>query len=89
MLIHVNLHTILQRQKSKDRREKVEINLPDGSTVADLIKQLGITLPDDALLVIIRNHLCDPHQVLSNEDTVDLIPALSGGMGIKDEKGGR
>jgi molybdopterin converting factor small subunit len=79
MLIHINLHTILQKQKSKNRLEKIDLILPEGSSVADLIKQLEITLPDEALLVIIKNHVCDPKHVLLNEDIVDLIPALSGG----------
>lgn len=82
MLIHVNLHTILQRQKSKDRLEKVELEIAEGSTAGDLVRQLGITLPDDAILIIIKNHVCDPQHILSNDDIVDLIPALSGGIGI-------
>jgi sulfur carrier protein ThiS len=80
MIIHINLHTILQKQKNKSRLERIDMVVPDGTTVEDLLKRLEITLPEDALLVIIKNHVYDHKHELSNGDYIDIIPAISGGI---------
>jgi molybdopterin converting factor small subunit len=79
MIIHINLHTILQKQKNKSRLEKLDLVVPDGTTIEGLLKQLEITMPEEALLVIIKNHVYGLKHKLSDGDQVDLIPAISGG----------
>ena len=54
------------------------VQLPDGSTVADLIRQVGI--PDGEVKLIFVNALFrDPDHVLADGDELGIFPPVGGG----------
>ena len=78
-MIKVQLHTTLQRQSAQGMIRRVEISLPPGSTLADLLKTMEINIDPNSLLLVINGKLVDFSEELKDLDVVDLIPALSGG----------
>jgi sulfur carrier protein ThiS len=79
MRVNVQLHTILQRQTPEGRVDQLQIELPEGSCLADLLERLEITLHAEDLLLVVNGRTAQPDQVLENDDRVNLIPAISGG----------
>jgi sulfur carrier protein ThiS len=79
MRVNVQLHTILQRQTPEGRVDQLQIELPEGSCLADLLERLEITLQSEDLLLVVNGRTAQPDQVLENDDRVNLIPAISGG----------
>ncbi len=79
MIISVRLHTILQRETPHGMQRKLTLQLADGSSIGDVLRELEIQLPVDALLLVVNGRLCQPATILNNDDELDLIPALSGG----------
>ena len=77
--VSVQLHTILQRQTPEGRLDRLEVELPDGSTLADLIERLEITLDPEDLLLVVNGRTAEMDRPLQDGDTVNLIPAISGG----------
>ncbi|MCL4266155.1 MAG: MoaD/ThiS family protein [Anaerolineae bacterium] len=77
--ITVHLYTILQRQTPDGPQRQLEVTLPPGSTIADLIKTLGITLPEEAMLVVMNGRHTTTAHILQPHDHVHLMPAMSGG----------
>jgi sulfur carrier protein ThiS len=76
--ISVHLHTILQRQTPEGPVGRVDVCLPEGSTVADLLEHLEVALEPDALLVV-NGRMAELQQTLQEGDQVNLMPAISGG----------
>ncbi len=79
MVVTVHLHTTLQRQTPKGASRRFEVMLPAGSTLADLLARLDVTVNHDSILLVINGRQADASQVLGERDEVHLIPALSGG----------
>jgi molybdopterin converting factor small subunit len=79
LVVTVHLHTILQRQTPEGPLRALEVDLPQGSTLIDLLGKLEITLAGDDLLLVVNGRLAEEGQVLKEGDQVHLIPALSGG----------
>ncbi len=79
MRVVVHLHTILQRQTPEGLVRRLEVDLPGGSRVADLLYSMEIALPLDALLLAVNGRVADPEQVLEEGDQVNIMPAISGG----------
>ena len=75
MIIVVHLHTILQR----GGHNRLEIEMPIGSTIGDLISLLEIELSLEDIILVVNNHTADIDQILKEQDVVHLIPAISGG----------
>lgn len=75
----VHLHTTLQRQTPQGLLRKLAVDLPEQSTLADLLDHLKVELPVEALLLVINGRVADLEQVLQDGDEVNLMPALSGG----------
>jgi len=75
MIIVVHLHTILQR----GGHNRLEIEMPIGSTIGDLISLLDIELSLEDIILVVNNHTADIDQILKEQDIVHLIPAISGG----------
>ena len=82
MKVTVHLHTILQRQTPEGLVRRLEVDLPGGSRVVDLLLRLEITLPIDALLLAVNGRVADPEQILKEGDQVNIMPAISGGMAL-------
>jgi sulfur carrier protein ThiS len=77
--IDVHLHTILQRQTPEGRLDRLQVTLPEESTLADLIGHLEISLDPEDLLLVVNGRTAKLEKALQNGDKVNLIPAISGG----------
>jgi sulfur carrier protein ThiS len=77
--VSVHLHTTLQRRTPEGSLRRLDITLPPGSTLADLLDRLSLPRRDDSVLLVINGRQADAEQVLRDADEVHLIPALSGG----------
>ena len=77
--ISVHLHTILQRQTPEGLVGRVDACLPEGSTIADLLRHLEVSLEPDALLLVVNGRMAELQQTLQEGDQVNLMPAISGG----------
>ena len=79
MKVTAHLHTTLQRQTPEGYIRRLEVQLPGGSRVADLLVVLEITLPIDALLLAVNGRVAEPEKALQDGDQVNIMPAISGG----------
>jgi sulfur carrier protein ThiS len=80
MNVDVHLHTVLQRQTPEGLVRQLELSLPADSTINDLLAQLEIDFPLDALLLVVNGRLVEENHVLQEGDKVNLMPAISGGQ---------
>ena len=79
MIIEVHLHTILQQQTADGLVNLLEVKLPSGSTISDLLTFLDIEMSADSLLMAVNGRVAKIDQILVDQDTVNLMPAISGG----------
>jgi molybdopterin converting factor small subunit len=79
MKITVHLHTILQRQTPEGLVGRVEVSLPPGSALNDVLAHLEIDLTPEQLLLVVNGRMAELVQELHDGDVVNLMPALSGG----------
>lgn len=77
--ISVHLHTILQRPTPDGLIDRIEITLPSGSTLADLLAALDFDLDLEQVLLVVNGRMANPSQPLAHGDQVNLMPAISGG----------
>jgi sulfur carrier protein ThiS len=57
----------------------LELSVPEGSKVEDVLAGLEIKIGPDDLLITVNGQVVDESQVLFTGDRVDFIPAISGG----------
>ena len=79
MVVEVQLHTILQRQTPQGNLRRLDVHLPQGCAIQDLLDELEIELAPDALLLVVNGRMVEVDYILSDGDRVNLMPALSGG----------
>jgi len=79
MVITAHLHTILQRQTAEGMQRRLNVSLLSGSVAMDLIHDLGLELPVEAMLLVVNGRFALPDHILHEGDEVHLMPALSGG----------
>jgi molybdopterin converting factor small subunit len=84
MNITIFLHTTLQRHTPNNTVGKLAIDLPSGSTLANLLKRLEIELDVENTLLVVNGRTAELSQPLSDGDQVHLIPAISGGMAVME-----
>jgi sulfur carrier protein ThiS len=77
--VSVQLHTILGRETPDGILRKLKVELPDNSSVEDLVQQLGIELRLESLLLVVNGRMVEGHTLLQPGDRVSLMPAISGG----------
>ena len=73
----VHLHTSLRRRPPEGLVRRLEVALPAGGTLADLLRALD--LQAEGLLLVVNGRTAHLARVLEEADEVHLIPALSGG----------
>ncbi len=83
MRITVHLHTILQKQGDQGLVDRLQLELPDGFVLVELLDMLEIELSVEALLMAVNGRMAGPERVLEDGDQVNLMPAISGGSGCK------
>jgi sulfur carrier protein ThiS len=76
--VAVHLHANLRRRAKAGMVARVEVDLPPGSTLGDLLARLELQAHEGILLVV-NGRTARTEQVLGEGDQVNLIPALSGG----------
>ncbi len=69
---------------------EVEMELPAGASVSDLLKGMTNRFPEfgdlkDGLMVAVNTEYVDSQSVLNNGDEVALIPTVSGGNDDRDK----
>jgi molybdopterin synthase sulfur carrier subunit len=74
MFVKLKLHAVVADQIG----DLHDVQVPDGTTVAGLIKTLGID-PDRAGFVLVNGHRLPYDTELREADTVFIIPFLGGG----------
>ena len=79
MQLQVHLHTILQRQTPEGLVSRLDVFMPQGSTLSDLIEHLDIELAPEHMLLAVNRRMAELDQVLHDGDMVNLMPAISGG----------
>jgi sulfur carrier protein ThiS len=79
MRVSVYLHTILQRQTPQGIVRQLDVTLPPGNNLQDLLDELNIELDPDHLMLVVNGVMADEHTVLTDGDRVNLMPAISGG----------
>ncbi len=79
MKLQVFLASSLRRHVSAyDPGAGLNLSLPAGRTVRDLLAQLGIE-PKEIAIVLVNQDRVGPDRVLKENDQVRLFPPLSGG----------
>jgi sulfur carrier protein ThiS len=81
VIVTVHLHTILQRQTPTGLLDRLEVTLPPGSSLADLLQQLEVSLELESLLLAVNGRVAEPDLPLAHGDRINLMPAISGGSG--------
>ncbi len=78
MMVRVVAYATLRKYLESPLGEPVEVELPEGAQLADLIRQLGMPIAEvkQAFLNGRRAHL---QQALREGDKVALFPAVAGG----------
>ena len=79
MRVTVHLHTILQRQDPQGTLDNLQVLLPSGSSLEDLLRHLDIRMNPEDLLLVVNGRMADAGQILQDSDQVNLVPAISGG----------
>jgi molybdopterin converting factor small subunit len=79
LVITVKLHNVLQMVSASGRTSWMSLELAEGSVVGDALKALDIRWDPDNLVLGVNREQADPEKTLKNGDTLDIIPAVSGG----------
>ncbi len=79
MIVSVYLHTILQRHTPQGIIRQLEVTLPSGSNLLDLLTELNIELDPEQIMLVVNGIMADEHTLLADGDRVNLMPAISGG----------
>ncbi|UCC51394.1 MAG: TGS domain-containing protein [Anaerolineaceae bacterium] len=77
MVVTVHLHTILQRQTPDGMQQQLDVMLLSGSKVGDLVHDLGLGLPIEAIEWKVNGRLVTADRILQDGDQVHLIAANS------------
>ena len=79
MVIQVELHTSIQIQTLQGPVCCLPLTLAEDATVADVLRELQISLAPEHLLLVVNRQIVEPDYSLKDGDKLDLIPAMSGG----------
>ncbi len=61
-------------------QKQLQVTLPAGSKMGDLIRSLHIDLEPDHMLLVVNGKVVELEQELKDGDRINLMPALSGGI---------
>jgi sulfur carrier protein ThiS len=79
MKVTVRLHTVLRRETPQGVVDRVVLDLPEKSTVADALSELGIGQKGESILLVVNGRIVKRNHILEQNDELRLIPAVSGG----------
>lgn len=79
MRVTVKLHATLRKFLPPGSSEQsAVVELPEGATVADLVRRLGIP-PEHTKMMVSGDNYLETSSVLHDGQDVDLFPPLAGG----------
>ncbi len=79
MKVHVKLFASLKRYLPEDAsKDTITLDVPEGSTVAELITQLGIG-QEHAKIIVSNDEQLEVAAVLREQQEIQLYPPLAGG----------
>ena len=79
MKIEVQLHTTLQKETPQGMQRCIDLEMPEGSTILDVLQALKLELAPEHLLLVVEGKVVEEGYVLREGERVNLIPAMSGG----------
>jgi sulfur carrier protein ThiS len=79
MRITVRLHTILRRETPEGIVDRVELDLPEGASVAEAVAQLAIERRPRTMLLVVNGKIVAEDRLLAEGDELRLVPGVSGG----------
>lgn len=77
MVVTVILHASLQNQTQPGWQGQFDVTLLSGSTLGELIPDLGVELPLEKTVMLVNGQQTGPSIVLQDGDLIKLIPAIS------------
>ncbi|SDE42611.1 MoaD/ThiS family protein [Sporomusa acidovorans] len=78
MVVEVRLYATLRRYTPASPNGVITVDVPDGSTVLDLVRKVNL-YPTEIHLIIVNGIGCDFEKRLNNGDRVGLFPPVGGG----------
>lgn len=78
MVVEVRLYATLRRYTAANPNGVVSIEATEGSSVLELVKQLGID-PSEIHLTMVNGIGCDLEQTVKSGDRIGLFPPVGGG----------
>ena len=81
MVVRVRLHTTLRRATPEGVIDRLTLELSPQATVQTVLDTLGISVREDAILLVVNGRIAETATALTEGDEVRLIPAMSGGRG--------
>jgi sulfur carrier protein ThiS len=79
MKIEVHLHATLRINRSGEVWKPIDIDLPNGSSIRDILDHLAIEVDPEHLLLVLNGRTTDLDQILKHGDVLNLMTAVSGG----------
>jgi molybdopterin converting factor small subunit len=79
LVIQVRLHSIFRLQTPEGPQSKVEMDLPEGASVASVVRELDLIDKTDGMLMVVNRRIAELDQALVEGDEVRLMPVISGG----------
>ena len=79
MKIEVHLHAILRMVIKEGKGQDIVMDLPENSTIGDLLELMKIDQDTDHMLFVLNGRTTGLNQVLEEGDVLNLMTAVSGG----------
>lgn len=79
MKVEVYLHAALRRKNEEGKGQVIVVELPENSTMKDLLLKLDIRLDPVHMLFVRNGRTSYPNQILEDGDVVNLMTAVPGG----------
>jgi sulfur carrier protein ThiS len=78
MKVHIHLQSYLADQYAPGDEAKFSLEVPDGATVADILRKLSVPMEQAAVLTL-GDEAVQTTQTLKEGDRVTIIPPVAGG----------
>ena len=80
MIVEIHLHATLRLENRERAGQIISVDLPENSSINDLIDQLAIDIDPVHMLVVLNGRTSELDQKLNEGDVLNLMTAVSGGL---------
>ena len=80
MIVEIHLHASLRLENRERAGQIISVDLPENSSINDLIDQLAIDIDPVHMLVVLNGRTSELDQKLNEGDVLNLMTAVSGGL---------